>query len=116
MKSFAFRRLELLESRFQLHVKLNADREVAESKANPHRDFYNCRKVDTHVHHSACMNQKHLLRFIKRKLKHSPEEIVIFRDGKYLTLAQVFESLSLTAYDLSIDSLDMHADWSTFHR
>ena len=29
VKSFAFRRLELLESRFQLHVKLNADREVA---------------------------------------------------------------------------------------
>jgi hypothetical protein len=29
------------------------------------RDFYNVRKVDTHVHHSASMNQKHLLRFIK---------------------------------------------------
>lgn len=28
-------------------------------------DFYNVRKVDTHVHHSASMNQKHLLRFIK---------------------------------------------------
>lgn len=29
---------------------------------------------------------------------------------------QVFESLHLTAYDLSIDTLDMHADRNTFHR
>jgi len=38
----------------------------------PHRDFYNVRKIDNHVHHSACMNQKHLLRFIKYKLKTKP--------------------------------------------
>lgn len=37
-----------------------------------HSDFYNVRKVDTHVHHSSCMNQKHLLRFIKSKMKRSP--------------------------------------------
>ena len=53
-------------------------------------------QVDTHVHHSACMHQKHLLRFIKSKLKKEPHEVVIFRDGKYLTLQEVFESLSLT--------------------
>ncbi|RYR34220.1 hypothetical protein Ahy_A10g048970 isoform J [Arachis hypogaea] len=43
-------------------------------KFAPHRDFYNVRKVDTHVHHSACMNQKHLLRFIKSKLRKEPDE------------------------------------------
>ena len=32
------------------------------------------------------MHQKHLLRFIKSKLKREPDEIVIFRDGKFLTL------------------------------
>ena len=53
-------------------------------------------QVDTHVHHSACMHQKHLLRFIKSKLRKEPDEVVIFRDGKYLTLKEVFESLSLT--------------------
>ena len=53
-------------------------------------------KVDTHVHHSACMHQKHLLRFIKSKLRKEPGEVVIFRDGKYLTLLEVFESLNLT--------------------
>jgi len=53
-------------------------------------------QVDTHVHHSACMHQKHLLRFIKSKLRKEPGEVVIFRDGKYLTLQEVFESLKLT--------------------
>lgn len=56
-------------------------------------------QVDTHVHHSACMHQKHLLRFIKSKLRKEPHEVVIFRDGKYLTLQEVFESLSLTGCD-----------------
>lgn len=62
------------------------------------------------------MNQKHLLRFIKSKLKKTPEEVVIQRDGKHLTLRQVFESLHLTPYDLSIDTLDMHAHKDSFHR
>lgn len=48
------------------------------------------------MHHSACMHQKHLLRFIKSKLRKEPGEVVIFRDGKYLTLLEVFESLNLT--------------------
>lgn len=42
--------------------------------------------------------------------------MVIYRDGKHLTLRQVFESLNLTAYDLSIDTLDMHAHQDSFHR
>ena len=33
------------------------------------------RKVDTHVHHSACMNQKRVLRFIKSKLRKEPDEV-----------------------------------------
>lgn len=107
-KSFAFRRLQYLEGKFNLYVLLNEYQEMADSKRVPHRDFYNVRKVDTHVHHSACMNQKHLLRFIKSKMKKNPDEIVMFRDGKHLTLAEVFQSINLTAYDLSIDTLDMH--------
>ena len=41
---------------------------------------------------------------------------VIMRDGKALTLEEVFKSLNLTAYDLSIDALDMHAHKDSFHR
>ncbi|CAI5738103.1 unnamed protein product [Peronospora destructor] len=61
------------------------------------------------------MNQKHLLRFIKSRLRNSPGEIVIFRDGRFMTLSEVFRSLNLTGYDLSVDTLDMHAS-NTFHR
>ncbi|KAI9009174.1 hypothetical protein DFJ74DRAFT_354560 [Hyaloraphidium curvatum] len=133
-KSFAFRRMRYLESKFQMYTLLNDYQEMAASKRVPHRDFYNVRKVDTHVHHSSCMNQKHLLRFIKSKLRKSgdvgfetaaplqhldvphAQEIVIFRDNKHLTLNEVFQSLNLTAYDLSIDTLDMHAHKDSFHR
>ncbi|KAL7596843.1 hypothetical protein Lser_V15G30466 [Lactuca serriola] len=42
--------------------------------------------------------------------------VVIFCDGTYLTLKEVFETLDLTGYDLNGDQLDVHADKSTFHR
>lgn len=61
--------------KFRLHLLVNADQEFLAQKSAPHRDFYNIRKVDTHVHHSACMNQKHLLRFIKSKLRKEPDEV-----------------------------------------
>ncbi|KAF7314679.1 A-deaminase domain-containing protein [Mycena kentingensis (nom. inval.)] len=115
-KSFAFRRLKYLASKFTMYSLLNEFQELSDMKQVPHRDFYNVRKVDTHVHHSSSMNQKHLLRFIKSKMKRSPNDVVIFRDGKTLTLSEVFQSLKLTAYDLSIDTLDMHAHSDSFHR
>ncbi|EJC98137.1 AMP deaminase [Fomitiporia mediterranea MF3/22] len=114
-KSFAFRRLKYLASKWSMYSLLNEYQETADMKVSYH-DFYNVRKVDTHVHHSSSMNQKHLLRFIKSKMKRSPNDEVIIRDGKKLTLAQVFESLHLSAYDLSIDTLDMHAHQDSFHR
>ncbi|XP_073149783.1 AMP deaminase-like [Henckelia pumila] len=116
IRTLCHHRLVLLEQKFNLHLMLNAENEFLAQKSAPHRDFYNVRKVDTHVHHSACMNQKHLLRFIKSKLRKEPDEVVIFRDGTYLTLSEVFESLDLTGYDLNVDLLDVHADKSTFHR
>ena len=44
------------------------------------------------------------------------QDVVIHRDGADLTLEQVFDSLKLSAYDLSIDTLDMHAHQDSFHR
>ena len=58
-----------MEAKFQMYLLLNEDKEVCITKINPHRDFFNVRKVDTHIHHSASMHPKHLLRFIKKKLK-----------------------------------------------
>jgi hypothetical protein len=77
-KSLAFQRMQLLEDKFKIHCMLNMDLELRQQKLVPHRDFYNVRKVDNHVHHSACMNQKHLLRFIKKKLKTSGEVIFLY--------------------------------------
>lgn len=45
LKSFCYRRLMFLNSKYQLHVLLNEFRESAEQKKVPHRDFYNIRKV-----------------------------------------------------------------------
>ncbi|XP_070551810.1 AMP deaminase 2-like isoform X3 [Ptychodera flava] len=116
IKSFSYRRLQYLSSRYQLHILLNEMKELAAQRSVPHRDFYNIRKVDTHVHAASCMNQKHLLRFIKSRLKKYPDEVVCEDNGKKLTLTQVFEKLKLTAYDLTVDMLDVHADRNTFHR
>lgn len=109
MKSFAYRRLKYLVSKFTMYTLLNEFQEMTDMKVcpSPHicakvinqlcrvyligwsteddhdqsvsdvlfSDFYNLRKVDTHVHHSSSMNQKHLLRFIKAKMKKSPNVI-----------------------------------------
>eukprot|EP00300_Choanocystis_sp_HF-7_P035577 c495_g1_i2.p1 GENE.c495_g1_i2~~c495_g1_i2.p1 ORF type:complete len:670 (+),score=150.89 c495_g1_i2:23-2011(+) len=115
-KSLAFKRLDFLEAKFKMHAQLNHDIEYAEQRGVSHRDFYNVRKVDNHVHLASCMNQKHLLRFIKHKFKTEPDRVVKKLEGVDMTLAQVFEKVQLTPYDLSIDHLDMHADVHTFHR
>lgn len=62
------------------------------------------------------MNQKHLLRFIKKTLKNNSDEIVTVSRGQPMTLQQVFQSMNLTTYDLTVDMLDVHADRNTFHR
>lgn len=80
---------------------LNADKEFLAQKSAPHRDFYNVRKVDTHVHHSACMNQKHLLRFIKSKLRKEPDEVMI---GTFDLLTSVS---SCFYYDCKNDALHL---------
>ena len=67
-------------------------------------------KVDTHIHAASCMNQKHLLRFIKKKMRDSGNEVVCLnKKGQELTLSQVFEEMNLSAYDLTVGMLDVHA-------
>lgn len=56
------------------------------------------------------MNQKQLLRFIKRKLRENGDDVVCLNhDRKEMNLNQVFDELDLTAHDLTIDMLDVHA-------
>ncbi|XP_033909073.3 AMP deaminase 3-like isoform X1 [Acipenser ruthenus] len=115
-KTYCHRRLNFLGSKFYLHDMLNEMAELKELKSVPHRDFYNVRKVDTHIHAAACMNQKHLLKFIQTTYKEEADRIVQEKAGKKMTLKQVFDSLHMDPYDLTVDSLDVHAGRQTFHR
>ncbi|XP_047993994.1 AMP deaminase 2-like isoform X2 [Leguminivora glycinivorella] len=116
LTSFCYRRLQFLSAKFKMHVLLNELHEQALQKAVPHRDFYNIKKVDVHIHAASCMNQKHLLRFIKRTLRENPDKVVTMDKGQPMTLKAVFESIQVDAYDLNVDILDVHADRNTFHR
>ncbi|CAI4225945.1 unnamed protein product [Auanema sp. JU1783] len=116
LKSFCYRRLSYLQNKFQLHVLLNELRELHEQKKISHRDFYNIRKVDTHIHAASSMNQKHLLRFIKKKMKLEADTVVLEKDQTPVTMQEVFKAIGIDAYDLSVDMLDVHADRNTFHR
>ncbi|XP_018608241.2 AMP deaminase 3-like [Scleropages formosus] len=115
-KTYCHRRLNFLGSKFYLHEMLNEMAELKELKSVPHRDFYNVRKVDTHIHAAACMNQKHLLQFIQTTYKTDAERVVQEKGGKKITLKQLFDSLNMDPYDLTVDSLDVHAGRQTFHR
>uniref|UniRef100_A0AAQ5XXP0 AMP deaminase n=1 Tax=Amphiprion ocellaris TaxID=80972 RepID=A0AAQ5XXP0_AMPOC len=115
-KTYTHRRLKFLMSKFNVHEMLNEMEEMKELKMNPHRDFYNCRKVDTHIHAAACMNQKHLLRFIKKSYRVDADRVVHNLKGKEVTMKELFESLHLHPYDLTVDSLDVHAGRQTFQR
>uniref|UniRef100_A0A8C8ZT46 AMP deaminase n=1 Tax=Prolemur simus TaxID=1328070 RepID=A0A8C8ZT46_PROSS len=116
VKTYAHRRLKFLSSKFQVHQMLNEMDELKELKNNPHRDFYNCRKVDTHIHAAACMNQKHLLRFIKKSYQVDADRVVYSTTEKNLTLKELFTKLKMHPYDLTVDSLDVHAGRQTFQR
>ena len=59
---------------------------MSAQKEVPHRDFYNVRKVDTHIHAASSMNHKHLLRFIKKSLKTEGDRIVCKDGDKEMTL------------------------------
>ena len=62
------------------------------------KDFYHIRKVDTHIHHSACMTSMLFLKFIKKKLqvyKNKQTEPLTIVTEKGETLQEVFEKLGL---------------------
>ena len=82
---------------------------VARGGAPAHGSAGSVLQVDTHIHAAACMNQKHLLRFIKHTYQTEPDRVVTEKQGRKITLRQVFDSLHMDPYDLTVDSLDVHA-------
>merc|ERR1719494_1125285 len=115
-RTFCWKRLQLLETRYDIHNMLNDSSERQESRNCPHRDFYNVRKVDNNVYHAACMNKKQLLRFIKSKIKQCPHAVVMEKEGQLITLSEIVKNLDIKPHELSIDTLDMSQGQATFHR
>lgn len=66
-------------------------------------------QVDTHIHAAACMNQKHLLKFIQTTYHTEADRVVLEKGGQKITLGEVFNNLKMDPYDLTVDSLDVHA-------
>ena len=59
----------MLQSKFETY-SLNHDlAETEELKKTMYRDFYNVRKVDTHIHAAGSMNTKHFLTFVRKAFK-----------------------------------------------
>lgn len=55
------------------------------------------------------MNQKHLLKFIKTTYQTEADRVVLEKGSEKMTLQQVFNGLNMDPYDLTVDSLDVHA-------
>lgn len=102
-----------MQRRFQLHLLLNRDVELAESASVPYRDFYNVRKVDNNIHLSACMQQKHLLQFMRTKHE-ADHDRVVTKDGR--TLSEIFKDLGIEINHLSVDKLDRGPTFQRFDR
>merc|ERR1719284_1404032 len=88
--SFCGPRLQELEMKFQLHTHRNSSRESQRQKEVSGRDWYQVRKVDTHIHHSAAFTQKQLMSFIRRKMSEEMDTVVHCEKGQEMTLRDVF--------------------------
>ena len=69
--------------------------------------------MDVHIHHSAAMSAKHLLDFMKQKMKNE-KDTIINEDGQ--TLRDLLEWLQIDPDHLTLNSIDVMADKNTFKR
>lgn len=51
-----------------MHLLDKGHREKEERRNGKKRDFYNCAKVDTHIHAASSMTMYHLDRFMKKNM------------------------------------------------
>lgn len=114
VRTLSYRRLQVLQLKYELHTLMNSGREAAASQNDP-RDFGNVMKVDTHIHLSAAMTSKHLLDFIRLKLRTDAKEVVLRKNGVESTLEEVFTRIGIDVESFTLNSLDTRAD-NTFQR
>ncbi|KAJ1610157.1 adenosine monophosphate deaminase 2 [Cryptosporidium canis] len=118
VKSFTYYRLKFLLQSYQLYSLFNGRYENELTKKNIRTGFYNVYKVDTHVHHSACMSQQHLLKFIRKCYNSDKDRVVFYNsDNVPSTLEQVFNKVFGCDYQSNtIDHLNMDAIRNCFQR
>eukprot|EP00915_Cephaloidophora_sp_WS-2016_P005455 GHVH01007253.1.p1 GENE.GHVH01007253.1~~GHVH01007253.1.p1 ORF type:complete len:805 (+),score=84.03 GHVH01007253.1:307-2415(+) len=115
-KQFAYERIQYLLQKFNKHQMFSSQIELDQCKLTHHRDFYNVRKIDNHIHHSACMHQKHLLRFINTKFMAEKDTIVTEMEGRGVSLKEMFQRLGLHPWETTCDNLNVSATGDCFHR
>lgn len=108
LRSFSHDRFKLLLLNWEIYKSNNKQKEF-EERMTLEKDFYNIPKVDTHIHHSSSMNQKFLLNFVKNKIINSPDEVVLEKNGKKLTLINILKDINITPDKLNVDIMNVHA-------
>ena len=107
-KSFCYLRLKMLLMKFNIHLQCNVDRESLNQKIHSRKDFYTIVKIDNHVHLTTCMNQKHLQKFIKLKLKDEPNTIVQAIGENQIRLSDVTSQMGFDSSTLTVDMVDSY--------
>eukprot|EP01103_Thecamoeba_quadrilineata_P012504 TRINITY_DN3237_c0_g1_i3.p1 TRINITY_DN3237_c0_g1~~TRINITY_DN3237_c0_g1_i3.p1 ORF type:complete len:1135 (+),score=180.88 TRINITY_DN3237_c0_g1_i3:29-3433(+) len=113
--AFCQRRLKINETRFELHILLNARLEQRAQQYDP-SDHFNVVRVDNHVHLASAMDSHSLLKFIKKKIKRCPNDVVYSQDGEKVTLKEAYDKLGIPVENFSVDALECRATQDTFHR
>jgi len=111
-QTFCYKRLHILEKKYELHILMNSDIEQDGLKHDP-VDFFSITKIDNHIHAAAMMTAPQLLNFIKRQL--SGSESLEALNGKSVK-EYIKEEVGIDEELLSVDSLDVQGDYSVFHR
>ncbi|CAI4802558.1 CEQ_1a_G0026540.mRNA.1.CDS.1 [Saccharomyces cerevisiae] len=92
LSRFSEKRLQYLVNKFPVFQHLHSKEEVRQSKKVPHKDFYNCRKIDLNLLLSGCFSQWQLTEFIWTKLRKEPGRVIHQAfNGSHITLSQLFK-------------------------
>ena len=103
MKSYSYERLQAMDTKFRVHDIVNRGLEQDSSITDP-CDFHKIMKVDNHIHLAAAMTSKHLLTFIREKIKNHGDDMIKTKTGE-VTLRDLFGS---DIKHLTVDTLDTH--------
>eukprot|EP00760_Papus_ankaliazontas_P024645 PhM_4_TR2400/c1_g1_i1/m.18643/K01490/AMPD; AMP deaminase len=110
VKALSYRRLRLLEHKFNMHLAMNGVAEsgiMARKTVHTDRDFATAHKVDTHVHMDKGFTARQLLNFILTKSTMNAEDIIYEQKGDPVTLGEMLRGLDIKPETLTVDQLNV---------